>query len=468
MSGRSSASALPTAIVAAVLAALLSLAFVAPADALVKSPPPPPPSEPPTLPCFALCEPPPEVEPDLERSILLLTVGWNSGLPSTSTGLDQHELGAYANYISGHVNDWYTSQAPGVFRPWSVTAAGEFMIPGPVIESTDPSKCNDATLLNTIRPQAEAVARQAGFEPSHYAVMVITWQNDFCGVSNTTGGHSVGLSRFGLAPMRGLSQFLGVYPADAQNCFSGGVRVPLSGNCSLVRDGDPYDSLGSGSGAANAEYTQALGWLGSQFFDINAGLYSQTFNLKPWTGAVRQERALRLRDGGTFWLEYRRPVGIDAPGYNSETVPVTAGLLIRQESQTAGIPPFKFPVSMLLDMTPQTAGFADAPLAVGQTWANPLGWMQIRLDSADSQGATVTISSQTVPVPTVAGLSRSAATNAIQKAGLVYAGSINLKVQNCENIGKAIGSTPNAGTLAPRGSGVIVTIAEADPKHPCP
>jgi hypothetical protein len=467
MIGNARIFALPAAVAVALLA-LLCLLFAPPSAGAVSAPNP----EPEPTPCFAFCgPPPPEIEnPDPDRSILILSVGWNTGTAATSTGLGRHELGSYVDYFSGKVNDWFRLQEPA-FRPWSVFSGGEYTIQAPKFPGSDPSQCGDnRQFFDEVLGRAEAAARQRGIDPDPYALVVVQYEKNFCGTLGAQSGDRMRISNLGETPMHELGHFLGLSHASAIACFGadGVTKVSLSGNCQATDNGDTHDLMGRGAGAFNAFFAHRLGWLKpTEFIDLSAGLYTRTVTLNSWTGALRQNRALRLSDGAnTFWFELRTQVGVDGFGYMSKASPGNLGLVAHREAFISD--EGQRPRSQLIDMTPGTfEGFVDAPLPTGQTWVNPLGTMQVRLDGNGAAGATLIISSQLVNVPRIAGLDRSSATKAIQAAGLYYAGSRNVKTVDCDLIGKAVGSIPSANTAVPRGSGVTVTIGEGDRSRLC-
>ena len=418
-------------------------------------------------PCASLCEPPPKVEnPDPKHSILVIGIGWDTGTPATSTGLEAHQQASYLAYLNGHSNEWFTRSAPGVAPNWSFTGGGEFMIAPPKFPTGFPGNCTEAN-KDEILDHGETAAVAHGLDLSRYAAVVFTHERTFCNVNGFTRGNRIDLSRQVTTPMHELGHFLGLSHANALSCQEGvGVYVPLSSKCEVVPTADPYDLIGQGTGAFNAVEANALGWLSGQFIDLQAGFYSQTFTLNPWTGTERARRALRLRDGSqTLWLEYRQPVGIDAPEFNGTTHPANPGLVFHREG-----PPEAgktLPSSEILDMSPTGFDPADWALPVGQTWANPLGMMQVRLDSANAQGATVTVSSRLARVPDTVGLDRKGAVTAIGAAGLHFAGSTIKNTTDCDSIGRVLASNPAGGTGVTPGSDVTVTIGEGDRTKIC-
>ena len=421
-------------------------------------------------PCFGVCDPPPEVEPpvDTQHSVVVLNVGWDTGDPSTSAKLDPSALSHYAELIRGNVNGFMRDSAgPAGFSSWQVTAGGSFTMAAPREFATPTRPCSDPAVTSEVDNAAIAAARASGVDTSPYAVVVIHYSTPRC-----SGASAQELNRITLrsdlpgVAIREFAQRLHVFLATALHCTdAAGRAVPLSANCTESDGVDPYDTIGNGSGAFSAIHANWLGWLPGQFYEVAAGDVSRTFFLKPFTDPSHSQRAIRLVDtgGNTLWLEYRQPLGVDSPLYNGGIgyKPVSPGLIVRRERHR---PPAAPPVSQLLDMTPATP-LADAGLPAGQTWANPLGEMQISLNSATAAGATVTISSQRRPVPNVVDFTRKVAIATIERNGFAY-GGLSSKY-SCDYIGKVMAQTPAPGTRLMPGTRVSIVEGVRDAHHPC-
>jgi hypothetical protein len=102
---------------------------------------------------------------------------------------------------------------------------------------------------------------------------------------------------------------------------------------------------------------------------------------------------------------------------------------------------------------------------VGQTWADPLGRMQITLDSADASGAHVTIrpvppvSQPKATVPNILFITRAAAQNAITGARLVTGTVTTEEDSVCSDAGNVIRQSPTAGVVLPVGKRVDFVVA---------
>jgi hypothetical protein len=140
-------------------------------------------------------------------------------------------------------------------------------------------------------------------------------------------------------------------------------------------------------------------------------------------------------------------------------------LLVHREGAQRDLP---YPVTELLDMTPAaTPKDTDASMTVGQTWSNPLGTMQITLNSMSLAGASVTISSTQIKVPNTKGMTSAAAQATIKAAGLVAGIPGEEFDPSCDYVGVVRSSNPDFGAAVYPGTKVTVKIGKEDPKHEC-
>jgi len=179
-----------------------------------------------------------------------------------------------------------------------------------------------------------------------------------------------------------LGHNFGVHHASTQSCTSGGVRVTLSSSCTLDEYGDPFTVMGSSSSRLHLNWHRAqMGWLG----DIQTVTTSGTYMLAPveLSGSPRLLRIARS-DGTYFQLEFRQPWGLfDSFGAGDAVV---NGVTIRIAPDTN-----QLVQSKLLDATPSTTTFTDAPLPLGQTFADPFSGLQITTAAVSAVGAQLTV-----------------------------------------------------------------------------
>ncbi|MEO6350326.1 MAG: hypothetical protein ABIP53_06715, partial [Candidatus Limnocylindrales bacterium] len=195
-----------------------------------------------------------------------------------------------------------------------------------------------------------------------------------------------------------LGHNLGVAHASSTSCMSGVERVPFSTECSTDEYGDPYDVMGyTGSHLMNGWHRYQLGMIPAA--DIQTVTDAGEYSLTSIGAGAGSTRMLRIhRSAGDYWyLEYRQPAGAFddfAPLANAAT-----GLTIRLA------PDLTIIRSKLIDTSPRTSSFSDAPLNVGETFVDPIDGWTITLQSIDADAAVVDVargSSVTPPddVPT--------------------------------------------------------------------
>ena len=185
-----------------------------------------------------------------------------------------------------------------------------------------------------------------------------------------------------------LGHTLGLGHSKSMSCSVGGSRVTISddlSSCSVDDYGDPFDIMGTGSGRhVNNVQKAGRSWLDS------AGTQTVTetgsYLLAPAEG-VRGSLPQLIRvprsDGSWLNLEFRQPFGEYFDTFQS-TEPVVNGVSLRWTAPTGWSP-------RLLDATPETATFRDAPLLVGQTFEDSAGGISLTTTEVSATGARVTI-----------------------------------------------------------------------------
>ena len=142
--------------------------------------------------------------------------------------------------------------------------------------------------------------------------------------------------------------------------------MPVSGNCTSVEYGDPFDVMGDQSAMRhmNNYHKRQLNWMTSvNVQDIASdGIYNLA-NPEQSSAAVQVIRLIRNVTGNVtrdyYYLEYRRPYGVFDNFPASD--PVVNGISIRIA------PPFTAPTqSKIIDTTENTATFGDASLGLGR------------------------------------------------------------------------------------------------------
>jgi fibronectin type 3 domain-containing protein len=193
------------------------------------------------------------------------------------------------------------------------------------------------------------------------------------------GSPTVGLMAHELGHNFGLNHAVSV------SCtLANGEKVAFGANCTTSEYGDPYDVMGAAASAYHVSgWHRAMLGLTSDIQTVSNG---GTYTLSPVEIQSGSPHGLRIPrgDGTYFDLEYRRPYGnFDA---FSPTSAAVNGVTVRKVASysTANKP-------MLIDTTPQTASFLDAPLATGQAFVDPITGIKVTTASVSSTGAQVQI-----------------------------------------------------------------------------
>jgi chitodextrinase len=174
------------------------------------------------------------------------------------------------------------------------------------------------------------------------------------------------------------------------NCTSGGTRVWLSApaNCTSSEYGDPFDIMGSASTRHADNYHLAqMGFFGAA--DKQDVTTTGTYQLGVADLSSSTPKVLRLARAGTgtwFYLEYRQPYGSYFDNFGSSD-PAVTGVTIR-----LGYDYSNLSQSQLLDTTPGTSSYSDAPLGAGRSVSDPTANVSFTTVSLSSTGATVQIS----------------------------------------------------------------------------
>ena len=189
-----------------------------------------------------------------------------------------------------------------------------------------------------------------------------------------------------------LSHNFGVHHASTISCTESGVRVALSANqanCSLAEYGDPFTVMGAAATRhSHGEHKAQMTWVPTaDRLDVTSSS-TVTVGVQEQSGA--SPKVVRVaRAGATnqfFYLEFRQPFGTQFDNFTS-TDPAVNGVSIRVAPD--------YPTrsqSWLIDTTPATSTYSDAPLAVGQTFTDPLSGVSFRTVSVSASGASVSVS----------------------------------------------------------------------------
>jgi hypothetical protein len=165
----------------------------------------------------------------------------------------------------------------------------------------------------------------------------------------------------------------------------------IGGTCTSSDYGDNFDTMGSSSYHYNAYQKERLGWLNYNFSPpITTAQTDGIYWLSPYQADTDDPKALKvfkaLDASGrktNYYLEYRRAIGFDAGLANNSNV--MNGVLVRLGTELSGN------TSYLIDMTPETSSWSDPALTVGKSYSDPEAGVTFAVLSADSTGATVSV-----------------------------------------------------------------------------
>jgi hypothetical protein len=265
--------------------------------------------------------------------------------------------------------------------------AGWFTIP---VSST---VC-DTTGIHTYARQA---SQAAGFNLALYTRFIYAFpSNSACSWSGSgqVGGSVTYAWINGSLTTRVLAHELGhnfgIYHSRALECGT----TTLGSSCTTVEYGDPVDVMGVSGVVAhfNAFQKERMGWLNYQAsLPILTVDGDGTFVIEPYAAAGTGPKALKILksvDPTTgkrthYYVEYRLGGGFDSGLSGNATL--ANGVVIHTGSESTGNS------SYVLDMTPETAAWSDAALAVGRSFNDPAAGVTITPLSSDSSGATVQV-----------------------------------------------------------------------------
>jgi Gametolysin peptidase M11 len=191
-----------------------------------------------------------------------------------------------------------------------------------------PVACN----LPQVRAQGSAAAAAAGFDASKYDRVVFIHPEQNCPWSGVTQAATVFLNGVLTAHLvaHELGHSFGLGHANLTDCKRHG--------CGALEYGDPYDTMGVGSGDFSAKAKFDLGWL----TNVSRAAKNETYELAPIERPARFAQAFVVTTANDqYWIEYR---GLEARS-DDDGQTAGAGVIIRvspspdlNDSGSGGIP----------------------------------------------------------------------------------------------------------------------------------
>ena len=188
-----------------------------------------------------------------------------------------------------------------------------------------------------------------------------------------------------------LSHNFGVHHASTVNCVESGVRVAMSANsanCTFSEYGDPFSVMGNAGGGRHTHSQQlaTLGWASGSA--LVTATTSGNYTIGAAEDSASGVKALRVARGDGTWLyfELREPWGTQFDNFSPGDA-VVNGVSVRYSNDWNTIIQSK-----LIDTTPATGTYADAALAVGASFFDPVSGVTVTTVSLGGGSAVVNLS----------------------------------------------------------------------------
>lgn len=261
--------------------------------------------------------------------------------------------GSYgATTLSGDIAGWYTA---------------------PIAK---PTTCD----ISAVQTQAQNAATAAGYNRASYDLEVYVFPKiSACGWSGLAyvgwSGAWINQALSTYVAAHELGHNYGLLHAHSWSC---GTTV-LGSSCTRGEYGDRFDTMGGGAYQFSGYSKKILAWLpGAGYTSLSGGSATVTLSSLESGSGVRGLQLL-TDAGRTYWVEFRQPIGFDAPlGGNAN---VMNGVLVRLAPSAVG-------GTDLLDMTPDGV-FSDAALTVGNVYTD--SGASLRFTPTSTAGGTITV-----------------------------------------------------------------------------
>jgi Gametolysin peptidase M11 len=240
--------------------------------------------------------------------------------------------------------------------------------------------------------EADEIAARNGVNLGGYDHVIFAWPKTascvWIGRASVPGSVAWINGGFAVRPIvHELGHNLGLYHSTSLRCVEGAQRVAISASCTRDEYGDPFDPMGgNGAGAPHSSAWQKVrgGWLPTS--SVQTATATGTYGVAPLeqlSSSAQLLRVPRCKSPGAYFLDVRQPFGFDS---YAPTDPAVTGVGLRLNAETS-VATF----STLLDATPETDTFLDAPIGVGRTFTDPAEGLSISVVAVGPSGAQVAI-----------------------------------------------------------------------------
>jgi M6 family metalloprotease-like protein len=313
------------------------------------------------------------------------------------------------------LNAYYQEQTYGQIA-FNGTVFGPVTIPGPASRcgQDSPNYPVQKDALYTWLADAE---QAAGVSDAAYQHVVVAFPSvTQCGLNGAAGLAEVGGSHvwlngaFSVAVIaHELGHNLGLSHAGGLHCTNASTATPLGTACSTsgYEYKDPFDAMGQsdpGNGSMvvrqmSMQHKAALNLVPASAVQVVS--VSGAYHVAPMetlTPSAVELLRIPKPDGGSYFVEYRWP-----SGYFDSQAPAFSGVYVRTESPdiVGGRIPPNGSDTALIDMHPATgvgsAPWADARMAAGEVFNDPVRGITIASGVQDASGATLQV---TMPIDT--------------------------------------------------------------------
>lgn len=324
------------------------------------------------------------------NSVLVILANFsNTALPSFTPGQAQQVMTSNPD----SVGNFFRETSYGL-QIMNVTVTPSWV----TMSMAQPATCGSSD-WSKIGSAAEAAAKSLGtsYDPALYNFVVYLFPGvgacGWTGLAYISYPHKAwinGISSFKTSTIaHEMGHNFGLLHAGSLRC-SGTI---IGGSCSVAEYGDPFDTMGNQRAMHyNAMQKSRLNWIPASSVKTH-GSGAAIYTLTPLEVAGGSTYAVVIPTPSadrTYWVEFRQPIGFDAPLVSYPNGGAEVRLSMPFESYCSGCDSYSDDTQML-DMTPGTSTFTDGTLGVGQTFVDPQYGIGITVVSASASALTVQV-----------------------------------------------------------------------------